>query len=114
MSDELSNCLALQERLDSLEYRVRVQSKRLVYPDVPRQGAAQMYRKYYHGCRDLWKENYRRAAELPAKYTVEGKFPHKCKACGEFFYTYRPDAQTCSAKCRKAFSRSAEGHMDPE
>ena len=50
-------------------------------------------------------------AELRAKYTIDGKFPHKCKACGEFFYTYRPDAQTCSAKCRKAFSRSPAGHL---
>ena len=50
-------------------------------------------------------------AELRAKYAPAGKFPHKCKACGEWFYTYRPDAQTCSQRCRKAYSRSPAGAL---
>lgn len=50
-------------------------------------------------------------AELRAKYAIDGKFPRQCKFCGELFYAYRPDAQTCSQRCRKAFSRSPAGHM---
>jgi hypothetical protein len=45
----------LQERLDSQEYRVQLLCLDLVIPDVPRRGAAKMYRRNYHGCRDLWK-----------------------------------------------------------
>jgi hypothetical protein len=51
-------------------------------------------------------------AELRAKYARwEGKFPHKCKACGKLFFAYRPDAQTCSQRCRKAYSRSPAGAL---
>ena len=33
-----------------------------------------------------------------------------CHVCLRCFYTYRDDAQFCSPRCRKAFSRSPEGH----
>jgi hypothetical protein len=51
-------------------------------------------------------------AEIRAKYALGGKFPHKCKGCGKLFYTYRPDAQTCSGRCRKAYSRSPAGALE--
>jgi hypothetical protein len=35
-----------------------------VVPDITNQGARQMYNKNWDGCRDLWKENYRRAKLL--------------------------------------------------
>jgi predicted nucleic acid-binding Zn-ribbon protein len=50
-------------------------------------------------------------AEFRAKYAESGKFLRQCKACGKLFYAYRPDAQTCSQRCRKAQSRSPSGAL---
>jgi hypothetical protein len=35
--------------------------------DVPRQGAAQMYRANWDGCRDIWKASYRQWKEWRSK-----------------------------------------------
>jgi predicted nucleic acid-binding Zn-ribbon protein len=51
-------------------------------------------------------------AEFRAKYAkYDGKYLRECKACGKLFYAYRPDAQTCSQRCRKAHSRSPAGAL---
>jgi hypothetical protein len=55
------------ERLDvlnGLERQVPMMGKRWVLSEVPRQGAAQMYRANWDGCRDLWEQSYRMRKEL--------------------------------------------------
>jgi hypothetical protein len=56
----------LQERLDvlnGLERQVPLLGKNRVVNEVPRKGAAQMYRDNWDGCRDLWKLDYRQMKE---------------------------------------------------
>jgi hypothetical protein len=40
--------------------RTWMHGKSQVVADIPLSGAAQMYRKNWDGCRDAWRENYRR------------------------------------------------------
>jgi hypothetical protein len=43
--------------------RMSFVSKYSLTTDVPRKGAAKLYRQNWEGCRDLWKENYRQMKE---------------------------------------------------
>jgi hypothetical protein len=42
---------------------------------------------------------------------LDGTVIRECKMCGGIFYSRRMDAQTCSVKCRSAFSRSSKGAL---
>jgi hypothetical protein len=54
----------LLERLDD-PFRMygALESQKGVVMDVPRKGAAKMYRRNWEGCRDLWKLRYRQRKE---------------------------------------------------
>ena len=44
---------------ESLEVQVPMLGRHQWVSDVPRRGAAKMYRQNWDGCRDLWKQSYR-------------------------------------------------------
>lgn len=54
----------LQERLDD-PFRMygAMAGKTQVVMDIPRKGAAKMFRNNWDGCRDIWKESYRQRKE---------------------------------------------------
>ena len=63
-NDLLKQSLELQERLDD-PFRMygAMLGQHQVIMDVPRKGAAKMFRENWDGCRDLWKSDYRRRKE---------------------------------------------------
>jgi hypothetical protein len=63
-NDLLRESLELQERLDD-PFRMygAMLGRNHVVMDIPRKGAAKMYRRNWDGCRDLWKESYRQSKE---------------------------------------------------
>jgi hypothetical protein len=57
-----------------------------------------------------WYRNLQ--AKSRAKFAAgDGKVIRVCKMCARVFYSRRMDAQTCSVKCRSAFSRSSKGAL---
>jgi saccharopine dehydrogenase-like NADP-dependent oxidoreductase len=60
----LENYQQVYENLEESGWsQVWMVGKRWVVPDVPRAGAAKMYRNNSDGCRDLWKSSYRQKKE---------------------------------------------------
>ena len=50
----------MQERFDDpFCMKGSMVGKSQVVMDIPRKGAAKLYRQNWDGCRDLWKSNYR-------------------------------------------------------
>lgn len=52
------------------------------------------------------------AASQKKKRTMERNKSNVCKHCGQTFYSVRYTAETCSPKCRKAYSRSLQRIQD--
>jgi hypothetical protein len=65
MNDEQQSWEELQKRLDDpFKMYGAILGQTSVTLDIPRQGAAQMFKANWDGCRDLWKESYRAMKEL--------------------------------------------------
>jgi hypothetical protein len=68
---EQQNWEELQERLDDpFKMYGAMLGQTSVVMDIPRQGAAKMYRANWDGCRDLWKASYRHLKELRSKGAI--------------------------------------------
>jgi len=74
-NDLLKNCENLYERLEESNYarRTFLRSRNSFLLDLSRHSAAEMYRQNWDGCRESWKQDYRRRKELASRPPRSGR-----------------------------------------